>query len=183
MSTSIYTRRQKFRIPANRKAAAFGALKKSGVPVSDDTLTLENALWELGWATDVIPQKKGKKRKTPGAGDINGLHFDREHLTDVLEDTLDAIAPFVDAGSYLEFEDEHGCNWRYLFDGVKVEEIYPTVDWMKPLLTHTAEEEYRMIPSAEKVVIRASGVKVTITKDGVTVQEGDWVTELSRKHE
>lgn len=185
MSTEIYSRGQRFRIPAHRKAAAFGALKKSEVPVRESITTLEDALGELGWAVDVIPQKKGKKRKTPGAGDINGLYFDREYLTDDIEDTLDAIAPFVDAGSYLEFEDEYGCNWRYLFDGIKVEEIYPTVDWLVPSLTHTAEEEYRMIPSAEKVVIRASGVNVTITKGGATVwlQEGDWVTTLSRHHE
>ena len=145
------------------------------------TTTLEDALEELGWATDVIEQKKGKKRKTPGAGDIVGLYFDREHLTDEVEDTLDAIAPFVDEGSYLEFEGEDFCVWRYLFDGVKVEEIYPTVDWMKPLLVHTVKEEYQMIPSAERVVINACGAKIIITSGVITIQRDDMRTEVPYK--
>jgi hypothetical protein len=178
MSYVIHFREQKFRIPASRTAAAFGALKKSGVRVNEGTTSLEDALEELGWASDVILQRKSAKRKTPGAGDIVGLTFDREHLTYEVEDTLDAIAPFVDEGSYLEFEGEDFCVWRYLFDGVKVEKIYPTVDWMKPLLVHTAEDEYQLIPSAERVVINACGAKVVITTESVFVHRDVLCTEI-----
>jgi hypothetical protein len=173
MSYDISTRGQQFRITAARKAAAFGALKKSGVPVNGGTTTLEDALEELGWATDVIEQKKGKKRKTPGAGDIVGLYFDREHLTDEVEDTLDAIAPFVDEGSYLEFEGEDFCVWRYLFDGVKVEEIYPTVDWITPALKHTEPQVYKLMPGAEGVIIDTPGARIAITLETVTVRRTD----------
>jgi len=179
MSYNVYIKEQKFRIAANKKKAALDALKKSGVAVNAGTISLEGALEDLGWSLDVILQKKyknGKKRKTKGAGDIVSLYFDREHLTDTVEDTLDAIAPFVDAGSYMEFEGEDMCVWRYLFDGEKVEEIYPTVDWMRPLLVHTTEKEYRMLPDVREVTIGASGVKITITEYSVKVQEGDCVT-------
>ena len=181
MSYNIYSREQKFRITANKKEAAFAALKESGVRVNERTTSLEDALEELGWSSDMILQKKdknGKKRKTKGAGDIVGLYFDREHLTDEVEDTLDAIAPFVDAGSYMEFEGEDMCVWRYLFDGEKVDEIYPTVDWMKPLLIHTVEDEYQIIPSVERVVINACGAKIIITSGTVTVLRGDLSTEI-----
>ena len=184
MSYNIYSREQKIRIAANRKDAALSALKKSGVRVNEGTTSLEDALEELGWGPDVVQQKKyrnGKKRKTLGAGDIVGLYFDREHLTDEVEDTLDAIAPFVDAGSYMEFEGEDMSVWRYLFDGEKVEEIYPTVDWMKPLLIHTVEDEYQMVPSVERVAINACGAKIIITSGVITIQRDDMRTEVPYK--
>ena len=175
MSYDIQLREQKFRIAADRKADAFKALK-SGVPVSEKTTSLENALEELGWSPDVVQQKKYrnvKKRKTLGAGDIVGLYFDREHLTDEVEDTLDAIAPFVDAGSYMEFEGEDMSVWRYLFDGEKVEEIYPTVDWIQPALVHTEPQVYKLMPGAEGVIIDTPGARIVITLETVTVRRTD----------
>jgi hypothetical protein len=181
MGYDIHAREQNFRIPADKKAAALKALKKAGVPVKEGITSLEDALENLGWSPDVVLQKKdkrGRKRKTIGAGDIVGLYFEREHLTDEVEDTLDAIAPFVDADSYLEFEGEDMNVWRYLFDGKKVDEIYPTIDWMKPLLVHTSEDEYQVIPSAERVVINACGAKVVITPESVFVHRGNLSTEI-----
>ena len=181
MSYDIHVREQNFRLPASRTAAAFGALKKSGVRVNEGTTSLEDALEELGWAPDVKLQRKGTKRKTPGAGDIVGLTSDREHLTDEVEDTLDAIAPFVDEGSYLEFEGEDFCVWRYLFDGVKVEKIYPTVDWMKPVLEHTSEREYRLYLGAGDVVVLAGDTEVLISPDCVRVNTGTGTVHVRSK--
>ena len=62
--------------------------------------------------------------------------------------------------------------------GEKVDEIYPTVDWMKPLLIHTVEDEYQIIPSVERVVINACGAKIIITSGTVTVLRGDLSTEI-----
>jgi hypothetical protein len=50
------------------------------------------------------------------AGDLEEINFDGEKLGDdaIL---LEAIAPFVEAGSYIEMEGEEGCHWKWCFDG------------------------------------------------------------------
>ena len=40
-----------------------------------------------------------------------------------------AIAPYVEAGSYIEMYGEDGDKWRYVFDGKTVKEVYPKVEW------------------------------------------------------
>jgi hypothetical protein len=50
------------------------------------------------------------------AGDLVEIDFDGEKLGDdaIL---LEAIAPFVEKGSYIEMEGEEGCHWKWCFDG------------------------------------------------------------------
>jgi len=182
MSYNIYSKAQQFRIPANRKSDALHALKHSKSPsyisVAKETTTLVDALEELGWSPDVILQKKckkGKYKKTRGAGDIVGMQYNGEHMSDALENTLIALAPYVDAGSYLEFEGEDMCLWRYVFDGVRSKVVYPTIDWMEPVLLHTAEKEYKLNPEKGCVVsILAGKTQVLIAGDlvRVTTAEG-----------
>jgi len=54
--------------------------------------------------------------------DFNGVgRIDDEALKD--------MAPFVEAGSYLEMTGEDGAIWRYVFDGQKMEEKWPKIVW------------------------------------------------------
>jgi len=54
-------------------------------------------------------------------GDLVEICFDGEKLGD---DTilLKALAPFVEAGSYIEMEGEDSCHWKWIFDGKTMEE-------------------------------------------------------------
>lgn len=61
-------------------------------------------------------------------GDCVGITFTGEKYGD--EDVLfAAIAPYVDAGSYIEMEGEDGAQWRWVFDGTNFRETSPTVSW------------------------------------------------------
>lgn len=48
--------------------------------------------------------------------------FDGEKLGDDLL-LFDAIAPYVEAGSYIEMQGEDGAIWRWIFDGKTCREI------------------------------------------------------------
>jgi hypothetical protein len=56
-------------------------------------------------------------------GDIVGLQFSGEKLGDEFQ-LFQVIAPFVEAGSYLEISGEDGTVWRWVFNGTTCEEKY-----------------------------------------------------------
>ena len=70
-----------------------------------DAKTLPEALMAWRWDCSIND-----------AGDLVEINFDGEKLGDdpIL---LEAIAPFVEAGSYIEMEGEEGCHWKWCFDG------------------------------------------------------------------
>jgi len=45
------------------------------------------------------------------------------------EDMFGALAPFVEAGSWIEMVGEDNCLWRWTFDGEKCHETYPEIVW------------------------------------------------------
>lgn len=51
-----------------------------------------------------------------GEGDLNQICFQGEKLGDD-EILMNTLAPFVEAGSYIEMEGEEGCHWKWCFDG------------------------------------------------------------------
>lgn len=57
------------------------------------------------------------------------LEFHGEKLRDSALEALRAIAPFVAAGSYVEMMGEDNAMWRWVFDGVTVHELRPTITW------------------------------------------------------
>lgn len=110
----------RFRLANARKMAAFAALntlarragqQRHGHFAWVETKTLERAscvedhLREWRWRPVLNDQ-----------GDIAGLHFEGEKLGDDKQ-LLDALAPFVDAGSFLVMHGEDGAVWRWYFDG------------------------------------------------------------------
>jgi len=62
------------------------------------------------------------------AGDIIGITFKGEKLGDD-KTFFEAIAPYVEAGSYIQMQGEDGEMWRWVFDGKTVKEINPSVTW------------------------------------------------------
>lgn len=77
--------------------------------------TLEAAL--EAWRYEALFHHKDEKNE----GDVVGINFSGEKLGDdkVL---LDAIAPFVEDGSFLQFSGEDGGAWRWVFKDGKCTE-------------------------------------------------------------
>jgi hypothetical protein len=61
-------------------------------------------------------------------GDINYLYFEGEKLGDD-ERFFDALAPFVEEGSYIEVSGEESALWRWCFDGKKMTEKFANISW------------------------------------------------------
>lgn len=56
-------------------------------------------------------------------GDITGINFDRDKLGDEFE-LFKVIAPFVEAGSFIEMVGEDHISWRWNFNGTTCTEDY-----------------------------------------------------------
>lgn len=67
--------------------------------------TLEAAMWAWRW------QIEGEE-----GGDVDSIMFEGEKLGDDIF-LLRAIAPYVEAGSFIEMQGEDGALWRWYFDG------------------------------------------------------------------
>jgi hypothetical protein len=61
-------------------------------------------------------------------GNVTDLRFEREKIGDEVI-LFCAIAPFVDAGGYIEMQGEDGALWRWKFDGKTCVEVAAKVSW------------------------------------------------------
>lgn len=71
---------------------------------------LEQLGYEMSWAGE------------PNDSDINGIWCD-EHPIGADKYFFDALAPVVEDGSFLEFQGEDGCAWRYVFDHGRMRQL------------------------------------------------------------
>ena len=78
--------------------------------------TVWEAMDEWRWETEMYGE------------DIGNIYFVGEKIGDdkVL---FDAIAPFVEDGSFIEMQGEDGALWRWLFNDGKCTEQYAKIDW------------------------------------------------------
>lgn len=138
-----------FRIPAERKSAALDALRAMWEPERHGAMTgyeivggartahyyawmnnsslrfgacesFEQGMRDWGWPVDVDAD-----------GNVIGISFENEKIGDEFE-MLKAIAPYVDAGSYLTIHGEDGVIWRWWFDGHLVTEHEASVTFEGP---------------------------------------------------
>lgn len=133
MGYCISLRDSSFRVPSDKKAAALGALRAmwqraggraghyawmNGTSLSrGDCPTFEHGMAEWGYPVEV-----------DDAGNVVGLSLANEKVGDE-EAMFTAIAPFVDAGSYLEIGGEDGEVWRWAFDGSTVRTLAAVVSF------------------------------------------------------
>ena len=62
-------------------------------------------------------------------GNIVGVEFVGEKIS-YSEDTMfDAIAPYVEDGSFIEMTGEDGCMWRWVFKNGTCKEQRATITW------------------------------------------------------
>jgi hypothetical protein len=80
--------------------------------------TLEKALTAWRWVGFV----------DDATGDLISLDFNGEKLGDDAT-LLEALAPFVDDGSYIEMSGEEGTIWRWVFNKGVMEDINAVITW------------------------------------------------------
>jgi hypothetical protein len=82
--------------------------------------TLEEALNTLCWDTTNYLDDEGN---------ITDIYYEGEKLDDYILPIFNAIAPFVEADSFIEMMGEDGTIWRWVFNGKTCEEKYPKITW------------------------------------------------------
>jgi hypothetical protein len=136
MGYMIEQRESKFRIPAEKHEACLAAIKAiplgdphvgnggghSWVGEYDKATTLVDAFYEWRWNARFGPL---------AGGDLTDLWFEGEKYGDD-EVLWEAIAPYVDAGSYIEMSGEEGEVWRWVFDGSTFHTHYGKMTWDYP---------------------------------------------------
>ena len=69
--------------------------------------------------------------ETDEKGNIEDFYFDGDWMPDD-EELCKALAPFLRGGSFLEFLNEVGETWRWVFDGQACERVYALALWPAP---------------------------------------------------
>jgi hypothetical protein len=110
---------------------AFKALKEHFTEVGDKSWisganvlrakTFKEAMKECRW--DI-----GTTLKYPVSGQVIQISFNGEKLGDD-ESVLNVIAPYVEAGSYIEMSGEDDNHWRWEFDGSSCTQKYGEVTY------------------------------------------------------
>lgn len=98
--------------------------------VDDDYITadtLEKALVSWRWEAFIAPN-----------GDVEDLRFDGEKLGDDAQ-LMNALAPFVEHGCFIEMCGEDDARWRWVFWHGDLREEYPKVIWEYESLTPAME--------------------------------------------
>ena len=129
-----------FRMKAESKPAALQALKD----MWDDETNMSGGSWGSGgqkeqkwfaWMNNsdiqncvTFEQAMNEWRypvtlSVEGHGAINDIDFEGEKIGDE-ELMFNAIAPFVEADSYITMLGEDGEQWRYFFDGETMETLF-----------------------------------------------------------
>lgn len=97
-------------VSEKQKAAAKAICER--FPGHDESEELVDLLYELGFVSSFNKD-----------GDIDELFFEHQKwYYDEVVKLFDAIAPYVERGSYVAFQGEDGCLWAHYFDGSTVEE-------------------------------------------------------------
>jgi hypothetical protein len=114
-----------FCIKAKNIQPAFKALKGHFIETGD-------ASWIN--ANEVINAKTFQEAMEACRWDVNSkvdiceIQFNGEKLGDE-ETILNVIAPYVEAGSYIEMSGEEDSRWRWSFDGQRVTEVDAEIDY------------------------------------------------------
>ncbi len=135
MSYCMMQRSQDFQINANLKAHALAAIKA----MVTNRANSADATHEHRCFADTIPQLVSLEEALKAWGwqlveDTNGESW-LEYMGNKLGDDrllFDAIAPFVQAGSFIEMSGEDGTIWRWYFDGKRCEKVIGQIVFNQP---------------------------------------------------
>lgn len=122
MGYSAYASDCSFRIASDKlEPARKAVVTHESFYGNEKSKTLSAAMEDwLGWELDMDEE----------TGDAVGIRMvDGSSKITEEDDMFAALAPFVEAGSWIEMVGEDNCLWRYVFDGEKCSEEYPEIVW------------------------------------------------------
>lgn len=115
INSSFHMKADGLEAAANAVRAAWNGKKQIG-------WIKEYELNESDSLTDLADTCRWDMEQNMETLDIESIYFNGEKYGDDLEAFLGAIAPYVEAGSYIEFSGEEGERFRFLFKDGKVKE-------------------------------------------------------------
>ncbi len=118
MGYSIEQLDVEFRIKKENFRPCLKALKEANVELSLNTSDLKTALEECRWTPYIDTDH----------GDIVYIEFTGDKLMDD-EEIFDAIAPYVEAGSFIGIQGEDRSMWKWVFNGKECLEKSAVIDW------------------------------------------------------
>lgn len=133
MGYSVRQTEQKFFLPSNKIDACIAAILNDANRAREvasakirvkyfDNIPAIFQLVELVkdlWSFQLIPNKHG---------DIDKVEYECEKLHDY-EGFCDAVAPYVESGSYIEFRGGDGGLFRFLFKDNAWKKVVPSIVW------------------------------------------------------
>lgn len=130
MSCNVRIRDAKFRIRAeNQRAALVAAHALPDVTYvcfdRDSRESREICVTFEAWSYEPIIDECDY-----ATGDIIGLARFDDCFGEDEKLFFEAIAPYVEAGSYIEYAGRDGDMWRWSFDGKKLVTLRPRIEWV-----------------------------------------------------
>lgn len=98
-------------------------------------------------------------------GNVDAIQFTGEKIGDDLL-LFQAIAPFVEAGSYIEMRGEDGSKWKWTFDGMTCKEMLAT-DTYEDDSTVSEQEQRRFTTLMNEFLGNASEITVNTSADAI----------------
>lgn len=120
----------KFFMKGSNKNDALDALKASFYKIYSETKNRWYLdAWKNSRTFEQAMRAMGYEVEKNRIGDYVEIEYELEYYSPDEESYLEVIAPFVEAGSYLEFCGEDGAIWRLVFDGTTVKTVEPKISW------------------------------------------------------
>jgi hypothetical protein len=140
MSYYVSLRNSNFTIPAEKADLALGAVfalvdkdesrefMHTGADGKRHFLWFPDDWTQTYTSLAHVFQQLGFETSGPDDGDFHIWMFDSK-WADIIEYFLNAVAPFVDSGDYLEFHGEDGNMWRFAFLDGKLNSYEAHIEW------------------------------------------------------
>jgi len=132
MGYCMNQRETDFRMTAENCLAAKNFLQEAYKRASKDGEVPQNWVsWHSVLNAKTFPRMMQEFRwevKMNDEGNVVGIEFSGEEIGD--EGLFfQMLAPYVEAGCFIEMQGEDGEMWRWCFDGTNCESKYPDISW------------------------------------------------------
>jgi hypothetical protein len=118
-----------FNIPAKNTQDALKAIKTAFTGKGDIDGIKEEKIKKIHDLSTMMNQFRWEIEYDED-GNVVDLQFNGSWLGDYITFPLEAIAPYVKKGSYIEFGGEDSEMWRYVFDGKGMKEKQAKTIWV-----------------------------------------------------
>ena len=127
MGYGMRQRDSRFRMAAEKLPAALAAVQALGKD-HRNFQWVDPYFVQASTVAEMLKAWRWEGEFDPITGDLTDIHFIGEKLGDE-EILFQALAPFVDKGSFIEMEGEDGDLWRWTFDGQQMIEQVARITW------------------------------------------------------